>query len=151
MTIVVAAAAVLGGPPPAGAGNHKPPATRLNVGAKQQWGALTGYCWNGACVDGIGFPTARRVPGDHRARITIYKDERPQGVSLTSWKKIDEDEVPIGPHKKVDFTLRKKREGGDTVWRVIFHLPDRRGHLYLNLLADWDAGDAFWHFHLKLV
>ena len=120
------------------------------------------YCWSYSTGEGTGtgvcadttwsWPPAKEAPRGDPASILIRRRERPSELSLSAWRKVDPDTAePVGPSKKISFSLHPRFRNGERVaWAVSFILPRARGDLYLNMFARWSPGDASYSFHLRL-
>ena len=164
MVAAVAAASV-----PAVAHDHKPPRTKLIARDVEQAGRLQSYCWTSAgeeegvyqtiCVDAIfTWPQGQATDAGKKARIRIFKTTAPGELSLHAWRKVDENRFPVGDGRRLPTEVRRSTVDGTTVFDVIFTLPTRPGHLYLEMFGTWEdteapdhpRQDAFYHFHLRL-
>jgi len=164
---LVASATLLGLSGAVLADDHKPPRTLLKSGGDKQRGLLISYCWTEAdnggfittCADGIiGFRRALKT--DSRAvRIRFKKSQAPQDLSIRRWRKIDENDQPVGNGKPVDYTLKAHMSGNEIIaYDALFKLPSKPGHFYLAAFGVWqdtegsgDDQDAYWTYHVKLL
>ncbi len=155
--------------PPATAHDHKPPATRLVVGTRIQKGRLGSYCWThasgpyvvGSCADTTwSFPRALRARPGREVAIEIDKATAPDELYLRSWRRLDRDGEPVGRGRRVGFELRPRFESADSqpTWEVLFSVPRRRGHYYLEAFGYWtdvegtfERQDASYTFHVLVV
>lgn len=162
------AAAVVAASVPAFAHDHRPPRTKLTARNVEQAGRLGSYCWISAgdepgfyeriCVDAIfSWPRAQRTRAGKNARIRIFKTTAPGELSLRGWRKVDENNFPVGDGRALDYEIEESTADGNTVFDVTFRLPDRPGHLYIEMFGTWQdtegdgaRQDAFWHYHLRL-
>ena len=161
-------AAVVAASVPAVAHDHRPPRTKLTARNVEQAGRLGSYCWSHAgdepgfherlCVDAIfSWPQAQRTRAGRPARIRIFKTTAPEDFSLRAWRRVDENQFPVGDGRALKHQIRQATVDGRTVHDVTFRLPGRPGHLYIEMFGTWqdtEGGDtlqdAFWHFHLRL-
>ncbi|MDQ3964467.1 MAG: hypothetical protein M3277_11235 [Actinomycetota bacterium] len=160
-------------PVAAEARHRRPPAAKLVSGDTTQWGRLGTYCWSwfdegesggtGQCVDALpSWPRAKSARSEARTRIRFRVPGCPTEATLTWWEDIDENNFPVGDGQSLDARKKPMRRDGEVVaCRLLFHLPDHRGHMYLDLFTTWDeifryedgrggGGDADYTFHLKL-
>lgn len=162
------AAAVVAASVPAVAHDHRPPRTKLTARNVEQAGQLGSYCWSHAtedpgvherlCVDSIfTWPRAQRTRAGRPARIRIFKTTAPEDLNLRAWRKVDENNFPVGDGRDLTYAMKQDTVDGRTVLDVAFRLPPRPGHLYIEMFGTWqdtEGGetlqDAFWHFHLRL-
>ena len=135
-----------------------PPKTVLKKGERfLQRGKLRTHCWGGRCVDFLApevsdFPHVDRVKAGKRLHIRIHYRERPTGTDLDRLRVVQRrgervlrGSMPIGHHLKPVRTA----DGRIKAWDVYFKLRTPGRHYYLTFGGWWDAGDAFWLFHLK--
>lgn len=153
--------------------HRRPPAAKLVSGDTVQWGRLGTYCWSwvdegesegtGQCVDALpSWPRPKNARSEARTRIRFRVPGCPSEATLTWWDDVDENDFPVGEGQNLD--ARKKtieRDGEVVACRLLFRLPDHRGHMYLDLFTRWDeafeyadgsggGGDASHTFHLIL-
>lgn len=142
--------------------SHYPPSIHLITNDKVQRGQLGTFCWTRTtptgggtlCADAVwSFPNEfRRTPAGDPAVLRIRRSERPDHLSLYGYREIDENDIPQDEGERLPTHLRRMRRDGEVVgWRARFRTPNEPGHLYLDLFARWDPGDASYTFHLKLV
>lgn len=135
----------------------RPPGAMLLSYAARQRAMFGSYCWDGVCVDRRPtFPRAENAgTGDH-AHFRILYRERPDDVSLTAFRKLDEFGRPTGEGRAISGQIEPVREfqgAPVAAWEVRFRLPKRPGALYLVGSAVWDGldrGDVSWFLHLRL-
>jgi hypothetical protein len=169
VALLLGAGVVVGVQAPARAHDHEPPeASFLYKGQRElQRGKWLSSCWiypnpDGTytwhCLDyAIDFPAADRVGAGSELRIRVLKIQRPEQFLVSAYKKVNEEEVPIGSGRQLRTSLERVVQDGKTVaWDVVFSVngPDR--HYYLLAEGDWqdehveDASqDAAWTFHVK--
>jgi hypothetical protein len=151
---------------PGGATAHDHRIPRAKLVSKKAWqrGRLQSFCWvtgrvntNTACAGGAhSWPPRDRTPGGRRAIVRINKVQRPRKLKLTRWRRIDDQQAPIGDGREVNYHLETTVHRGRIVQEARFHLPGKRGHYYLRAFGVWrdtvsgDRQNATWHFHLKL-
>lgn len=160
---------------PAAAHHRRPPAAKLVSGDTIQWGNLGTYCWSysdpgeaggtGMCADTFGYdwPRAKPAQAGARVRIRFRIGGCPNSGTMRWWAVVDADGRPVGSGETVAYRERPMRRNGAVVaCRLVFRLPERVGHFYLDLFVDWDdsyrfadggtggGGDAQYNFHLKL-
>jgi hypothetical protein len=168
LAVLATAALVLVGAIPVRAHDHEPPRTKLISGSTEQRGRQGSYCWTKRgpepdtyeqlCVDMIpGWPRADRARAGRMARIRIFKRAVPRNVSVSVWRDVDENGIPQGEQRMLEYTVEAGRVNGNRVHDVRFRLPRRPGHLYIELFATWpdEQGsdmrqDSFFQFHLRL-
>jgi hypothetical protein len=148
--------------PQASAEQTRPPDVVLHTGVTHQEGRLGSYCWAystgngtgvGVCADATrSWPPAKEARRADPASILIHRRERPRELDLSAWRKVDPDTAePIGPSRRVQFTLHPRFRNGERVaWTADFTLSRSPGHYYLNMFARWSPGDASYRFHLRL-
>jgi hypothetical protein len=139
--------------------NHQPPKTVLYKGERElQTGRLGSYCWfapsgAGKCVDvaELSYPAADSVPAGSTLHVRILKPQRPEKFSILAYRKIDEWGFPAGRTRRLETSLRRVVEEGQTVaWDVFFRVNQPGRHYYLDAFGVWeDAGDASWNLHVK--
>ena len=140
--------------------NHRPPDARLIIGERVQTRAPYTFCWTfqggGICAD--GFPSYRGAisgrPGQE-AKIRLQHPARIERVDLDGYSRLRTtgySEQPYGDHRDFPLRLRANRANGKiNGWTILFRLPRREGHLYLDLSVDWRrGGDAFYALHAFL-
>ncbi|MGH2728998.1 MAG: hypothetical protein ACRDJI_00150 [Actinomycetota bacterium] len=147
--------------------NERPPKTRLRSGGAKQADNLGSYCWTwtnendtggGLCSDTFqhDFPKAERVRS-RREFIRFKRPQRPNVLSLTYWRSVDEDGEPKGDEKELDRRIRKHIVDGEVVaYDARFRLPKDDGHYYLSTFVRWkmkngSGGDASYDYHAKLM
>lgn len=147
--------------PPASPSNHQPPRARLVTGENVQVRRPYTFCWtasggSGICAD--GFPKYRRAiaaDGGERATIRIPNPASIGRADLDGYRNVrdtDFGQQAYGGHRDFNLRIRPNRANGEIQgWRIRFRLPDREGHLYLDLSIRWPSrGDAFYALHVKL-
>jgi hypothetical protein len=173
---VLLAAMVVGGvilavQGPAVAHDHRIPRTALMEGDQElQTGLKVAYSsWTdimrGETVTVTAryewrFPDKDRVPAGAELRTRIFKSERPDTFSVTTYPKAvrkNGEQVPSGEGRQLMVSLEPVVGDGRTVaWDAVFQVdrPDR--HYYLITEGHWrdvqGAGadqHAFWSFHAK--
>ena len=161
VTCSIAATLLLGVAPPVAADDHRPPPARLRSSGVHQKGIRTTYCWSSensyVCADYFRhvWPRARHHPGDRPARIKVGRGFRPFQVELRGYRRLDENRQPKGDGFRIPTRVTKRRVNDRLRYYIRFHVPDKRGHLYLGLwthLADesGERGDVFYDFHLEI-
>ncbi len=164
--LALVAVAALIAPEVAAADDHRPPPNPiLSAGRVRQRGRFLASCWSApgerpgehvvTCADAFGgWPPAKRTRTGGRAQVLIRKSQRPDEISLRSWRRVDRRGSPVGRGRSVSFAL----VGRAGAWAARFRLPRRRGHYYLLVFGRWrdrDGSathqDASWTFHLRLV
>ena len=138
---------------------HQPPKTVLYEGERElQTGRLGSYCWfspsgSGQCAD-VGrlvYPTVDYLRAGSTLHLRILEERRPQRFSVFAYHKVDELGFPAGKTRRLDTSMRRVFEDGQTVaWDVFFRVNKPGRHYYLDTFGIWeDAGDASWNFHVK--
>ncbi|MGH2808093.1 MAG: hypothetical protein ACRDKT_12560 [Actinomycetota bacterium] len=166
LLVLVAALAASGAP--VAAHDHEPPRTRLTAGRTEQRGMQWSYCWTKKgpepgiyeqlCVDMVpDWPDAKRARAGRAARIRIFKRAAPRDVALSYWRDVDDRNIPQGEQRELSFSVEPATVDGRRVHDVIFRLPRRTRHAYIELFATWpdEQGsdtiqDSFFRFHLRL-
>jgi len=137
-----------------------PPTARMIVDARGQNGRLWSYCWNSGsgavCADGVpSYAHRLRVPAGSPGTIRFPDPTPLTSASLYGYRRIrnaDGYDETVDEGERLPTRIRRVLRDGERVgWRVLFHLPDDEGHLYLDLDARWTQGDAAYTFHLKLT
>lgn len=141
---------------PAASAQDPPPNSVFRSGDVKQKGKQSTYCWDGTCADYIPTPPKKAVTAEtgHRARIRIKYADKPDDLSLTYWRHLDQYGRPTGTSNELAFDLKARKVGGETIaWDAIFNLPKRPGHVYTQAFGFWSNpdGDSSWMFHWKLI
>jgi hypothetical protein len=141
--------------------DHRPPKTVLYEGERDlQTGRLGSYCWSGPsgpgqCVDvaELRYSTADSIRAGSTLHVRIFKAQRPERFSISTYREVDEWGFPAGETLRLETSLRRVVEDGRTVaWDVLFRVNEPGRHYYLNAFGVWDgAGDASWNFHVKTL
>ena len=168
LSVLMFVALVVASAIPAGAHDHAPPRTKLISGTTEQRGRQGSYCWTKKgpdpdtyeqlCVDMVpGWPDAKRARAGRMARIRIFKPTAPRDVSVSVWRDVDENGIPQGEQRMLEYSVEPATVNGNRVHDVRFRLPRRTGHLYVELFATWPdqqgsdtRQDSFFQFHLRL-
>ena len=142
--------------------DREPPASVFKQGELRQAGRLGSYCWSwqdesgsggGKCVDTFrsDWPRLKEAAKGRRARITIKYPDLPDEISLTYWRRVDNDQQPVGEGTPIEFTSSSRSTDGGTVWDLTFETPGYRGRFYMRGFFAWnEKGDGFYHWRLKL-
>ena len=166
---VLAGIAAIAEAPPAQAHDHRIPSTVLKEGAQDLqeglrvvesiWNYLVGggQCTTKQALYVFRFPTVDRVAAGRRLRVRIFKGQRPDAYSVTAYRDVDEDNVPVGEGQALRRSLEPVVRGGTTVaWDARFSVGRPARHYYLVTQGHWRdrqgcRGDqyAFWSFHVK--
>ncbi len=137
--------------------SEPPKATLYEGETKLQAGRLGSYCWSsggtGQCVD-VGrllYPTMDRVEAGSVLHVRILDERKPNKFTVLASRDVDKWGYPDGQTRRLDTTLRRVVEDGQTVaWDASFRVGQPGRHYYLNAFGIWDGiGDAFWNFHVK--
>jgi hypothetical protein len=170
VALLLGSGVLVGVQTPARAHDHEPPkAPFLYKGQRElQRGNWLASCWvyppnsegiyTTLCTDyAIDFPAADRVGAGSELHIRVLKIQRPENFVVVAYKKVNEEEVPIGSGRQLRTSLQRIVQDGQTVgWDVIFRAnrPDRR--YYLEAGGEWKdehaegvSQDAVWTFHVK--
>jgi hypothetical protein len=94
-----------------------------------------------------------------RPRLIFHKQARPQGVQITSYRRLDESGAPASPGRNYRPRLRRRTRGGEIdAWVARPHISVK-DRLFLTLFAAWpdrsgclpDAPEdsAHWSFALR--
>jgi hypothetical protein len=139
--------------------DHQPPKTLLYKGERElQSGRLGSYCWfsssgAGECADAaeLVYPAVDRVRAGSTLHVRILEEQRPQKFSISAYRQVDEWGFPAGKTQRLDTSMQRVIEDGETVaWDVFFRVNKPGRHYYLDAFGVWeDAGDASWNFHVK--
>lgn len=134
-----------------------PPKTALKEGERTlQKGRQGSYCWpmgpgSGACADyAPRFPDVDRVARGSELTVRILEPQRPRSFELTAYRRVDNNDYPMGEGQSVPFDWRRVARNGKTVaWDAVFEVgqPDR--HYYMDGFGVWRKGDSSWYFHVK--
>jgi len=157
-------------PDPVGlAHDHEHPTASIALrGEVLQEGYLMQYCWVTTTSDGSGqfvskcadkpwgFPSVDKVPPLSRVRIRITKSQKPRGVLVRSYRRLDEHGTPVRG-RNLPVLLRPVMSDGQPVaWDALIDLCHADRHYYLQVAGLWtdEEGsgrdqDAVWTFHLK--
>jgi hypothetical protein len=144
--------------------DHRIPRVKVISAKARQRGRLQSFCWvtghqgsNTACAGGAyTWPEEDGTPGGKRALLRIHKIQRPRRLKITRWRRVDDQNAPIGEGREVRYNLSTELHRGEVVQEARFHLPRRRGHYYLRVFGMWrdvvsnEKQNATWSFHLKL-
>jgi len=103
------------------------------------------------------FRTADTVAAGSKLRVRILKIQRPRSFDIVAYKRVNENEIPIGKGRALPVTLRRVLQDGQTVaWDAVFHTDRPNRDYYLISEGHWKdvegcGGDqyAFWSFHVK--
>jgi len=135
----------------AAGGGGAPPITELKAGGQGQRGGLVWEDWTApsgkGCVqssgDGDGaYPKRLRLtPGHHRARFVLRRPERPSGVQITAWHRLDSQGQQTGPSETLPRTLvsRHDANGRLTAWVARFAV-DLPPSYFIRLYVRWPDG-----------
>jgi hypothetical protein len=139
--------------------DNQPPKTVLYEGERElQTGRLGSYCWfapsgAGECVDvgGLRYPAVDSVRAGSTLHIRILTPQRPDKFSISAYRKIDKWGFPAGRTRRLETSLRRVVEDGQTVaWDVFFRVNQPGRHYYLDAFGVWEGtGDAGWTFHVR--
>ncbi|MGI8407882.1 MAG: integrin alpha, partial [Actinomycetota bacterium] len=140
----------------------RPPDATLRSGNTRQRGAVISYCWSqsfsngtgvGTCADGIRIEPRRAEPArtGAPARIRIHSRYRPDKINLRFYRAVRSG-YPSGESTRPRLRIEAHRKDGRIrAWDVVFRLPNREGHLYPLMDAQWDQhGSAPYDWHLSL-
>ncbi len=138
---------------------HRPPKTVLYEGQRElQTGRLGSYCWfgpsgRGRCADvaKLRYPAADSVRAGSTLHVRVLKTQRPERLSISAYRKVDQRGFPTGGTRRLEGSLRRVvRDGRTVAWDVLFRVNEPGRHYYLNAFGVWEgAGDASWTFHVK--
>jgi hypothetical protein len=133
------------------AGRGTPPITALKAGGESQRGGLVWEDWAApsgkGCVqssgDGDGAYPRRLplTPGHHRVRFVLKRPQRPSGVQITAWHRLDSLGQQTGPSETLPRTLVPRRDtnGRVTAWVARFGV-DVPPNYFIRLYVRWPDG-----------
>lgn len=135
----------------ASAGRGAPPVTALKAGGQSQRGGLVWEDWTApsgeGCVasggDGTGaYPRRLRLtPGHHRARFVLKRRQRPSGVQITAWHRLDSQGQQTGPSETLPRTLTPRRDADGRVTAWVARFPvDVPPNYFIRLYVRWPDG-----------
>jgi hypothetical protein len=139
-----------------------PPGAVLRKGNETiQRGRQGSYCWSWSTPDGGGgaecgdvlgydFPDAVKVRVHSRLAIRFRKADRPERVSVLTWKALRDDGSPRGSARRIPIRLKAvKREGELRAWDAVLRLQRSGRHYYIEAFGEWGEGSAWYWFHAR--
>jgi hypothetical protein len=103
------------------------------------------------------FRAADTVVAGSKLRVRILKTQRPRSFDILAYKRVNENEIPIGKGRALPVTLRRVLQEGETVaWDAVFRVDRPNRDYYLISEGHWKdvegcGGDqyAYWSFHVQ--
>ena len=149
------------------ADDHEPPFVYLMAHGARQRGYRGSTEWargdsRGGCVGqaadvaGWAFPPPLRVDaGRVSAKVIFKKSDPPTRLVIRSWRKVNDQQDPVGRGRSVRYRLRSLSNRGEiTAWLAVIRVVVRHD-LYLEASGRWrdrercGAQSTSWTFHLS--
>lgn len=155
------------------ADDHKIPKVMLSTGTLKQpgnhvhshWMSREGrVCYSRDAEAPMTFPTSVKHASGSVATIRLKKRQAPRSVTLTAWRRLNQNGRPAGPSEALAFELNPRVVDGQVVaWNVSFVPSAIRGHYYILFEGTWGDEDgcvqpadplgsqhADYSFHLRI-
>ena len=103
------------------------------------------------------FRVADTVAAGSKLRVRIFKTQRPRSFDIVAYRRVNENEIPIGKGRALPVSLRRVLQDGETVaWDAVFRTDRPNRDYYLISEGHWKDVEgcgggqyAFWSFHVK--